>query len=71
MNNGDLMNLLVKRAKEYAPQAQESIKRNQHMHALTEDETPYREQTDAVIVDFINFIGMKQCMDLGLYTKDL
>lgn len=71
MNNGDLMNLLVKRAKEYAPQAQESIKRNEHMHALAEDETPTKDQSDAVIADFVNFIGMKQGMDLGLYTEDL
>lgn len=30
-----------------------------------------RKMIDALLVDFINVIGGSQCLDYGLYTKDL
>ena len=26
---------------------------------------------DAILVDFVNFVGISQCVDYGLYTEDL
>lgn len=74
MTKGELMNMLVGYAKEYAEDAPNSTLRNEHMNELKRDNyyvVPSRITTDAVIVDFVNFIGMRQGMDLGFYTKDL
>lgn len=65
------MQKLIVCAKEYRIGARESIYRNKHMNNVDHvaEVEPY--VVDAVLVDFINFIAMKQGMDLGLYTKDL
>jgi hypothetical protein len=31
----------------------------------------HQDDIDALLVDFINFVGMKQCVDYGMYTSDL
>ncbi len=71
MNNGELLNLIVKHAKEYTKQnVMESIARNKHMNNYGGQ--PVDKMTsDAIIVDFLNFIGYQHGMDLGLYTSDL
>ncbi len=71
LNNGDLMDFLVKRAKEYrASGIQESVQYNKHMNE-TGGTLVDPIEADAVLTDFLNFIGMKAGMDLGLYSTDL
>jgi len=67
----ELLEALNKFAKTYAPQAIDSIKRNSHMNNITQDEPISNKVTDAILVDFINYIGMQHGIDYGLYTQDL
>lgn len=71
INKIELAELLIKRAKEYSKDAQESVVRNRHMNEIEEGEVVQKRHIDAVVVDFINFIGNKMCMDIALYTDDL
>lgn len=71
MTKRELIDLLVKRAKEYRNNAQESLVGNRHMNKIEEGEQVQQRHIDAVITDFINFIGNKMCMDVALYTDDL
>ena len=70
MTRGELCIFLEKRAKKYRKLANHSIKRNTHMHDCRQR---YISQKiiDALLVDFINYIGTDQCIDYGLYTKDI
>ena len=70
MTRGEYINGLIAYAREYVNIAITSVYVNKHMNEL-KDIIEDQKMVDALIVDFINFIGMKQCMDLGLYTKDL
>lgn len=70
MINGQLMDMLIDHAKQYCPGALESINRNSHMNEY-HGEKVSQNVIDALIVDFINFIGSQHCLDLGLYTKHL
>ena len=58
-------------AKEYRKQAQDSVERNRHMNQIEEGEQLQQRHIDAVLVDFINYIGLKHGMDYALYTKDI
>lgn len=71
MNKGQLMEMLVNNAKEYINDSEESIKRNSHMNEVSKSETINRIHSEAVITDFLNFVGTKQGLDLGMYTSDL
>ena len=46
-----------------------AIMRNSHMHAATEEPPP--ALVDAVLVGFVNAIGINQGVDYGLYARDL
>lgn len=70
MNKGEFAKMLCDYAKSYCPTASESIIRNRHMNEYQGEDIP-QIVIDALIVDFVNFICAKQCMDLGFYTKDL
>lgn len=71
MTNGEFMDMVINDLKAYHkadPMA--SVKRNIHMSDYYGQ--PVAPQTvDALLVDFVNFIGMRRGMDLGLYTRDL
>ena len=41
------------------------------MNNITQNESISNKITDAVLVDFINFIGMHHGVDYAMYTKDL
>lgn len=41
------------------------------MNDVPKTETVSQKVVDAVLVDFINYIGVKHCVDYGLYTSDL
>lgn len=71
MTNGEFMDLLVKDLKAYHKAGpMESVKRNVHMSDYY-GQPVAAETVDALLVDFVNFVGMRRGMDLGLYTRDL
>lgn len=71
LTSGELLKLLTNFAKDYAKEGVESIKRNNHMNDVPKTETVSQKVVDAVLVDFINYIGVRNCVDYGLYTVDL
>jgi len=71
---GDMLDYITGCAKDYRLGCKESIIRNSHMNELDKsDDINYikQEYIDAILVDFVNYIGSEQCLDWGLYTKDL
>lgn len=79
MTRGELLNYLTEEAKRYRNDALSSIQRNEHMHRLSPKDiaklhkNPERLQRfmDALLVDFINYIGTGQSLDYGLHTKHI
>lgn len=79
MTRGELLNLLTEQAKRYRRQALASIERNRHMNDLSRkdivrlkrDRQLTQRVIDALLVGFINAVGVGQCIDYGLYTKDV
>lgn len=70
-NTGDnLLDSLKRRAAEYAVNARESLQRNRHMHRSA-GEVLDQDGIDAVLVDFINWNGMRWGVDFALYAADL
>lgn len=65
----DIINSIKSDAVHYREDAIKSLQRNKHMNEIKK---PVKQEIiDAVLVDFINFVASKYCMDYGLYTKDL
>jgi hypothetical protein len=58
-------------ADKYRKEAQQSLERNNHMNEIEGGEMVQQRHIDAVLVDFINYIGVKHGIDYALYTKDL
>ncbi|MFA5020951.1 MAG: hypothetical protein WC517_02745 [Patescibacteria group bacterium] len=80
MNRMELLELLTKEAREYRKHAKESIGRNKHMNRLSPKNLASLRRIknllieriiDALLVDFINYIGASQGIDYGLHTTDL
>lgn len=79
MTRLELLDFLVKEAKLYRKKSFKSIRRSNHMNNLSQKDFSRLKKNrllnqkiiDALLVDFINFIGAGQCLDYGLYTKDL
>jgi hypothetical protein len=69
MTKAELLNMLTRNAKEYRKGAMQSIKRNNHMNNAT-GEKIRQDDIDALLVDFINYVGVCQGIDYGLYTED-
>ena len=67
----EVLELLKKYADKYSVNAKSSLVRNNHMNDIKDNEEIDQRVIDAVLVDFINFIGMKNCVDYALYTRDL
>jgi hypothetical protein len=66
----ELLELLTKNAKSYRADAKNSLKRNIHMHNAKD--CCFRAQDiDAVLVDFINYVGFNHGIDYALYAEDL
>lgn len=66
------LNQLTENAKEYKLIAKDSVKRNKHMNRGIDDLDIIRQAVvDAILVDFINYIGVKSGIDYALYTSDL
>lgn len=67
----DMLNLTKGYADSYRKEAQHSLERNNHMNDIEPGEMVQQRHIDAVLVDFINYIGVKNGVDYALYTKDL
>ena len=79
ITRGKLLSLLTEEARQYRKNAVASITRNEHMNDLSHKDClqlrKNRRRTqrilDALLVDFINAVGVGQCLDLALHTKHL
>ena len=79
MTKIELLNLLTEKAKECRREALLSIRRNRHMNDLSPTDFAKLEKNrqltqktiDAILVDFINGIGVDQGVDYGLRSKHL
>ena len=72
MNKKELLTMLEYRAREYKAECSDSILRNNHMNSLTLcSKMPSQRVIDAILVDFINYVGASQGLDYRLYTKHL
>lgn len=79
MTRGELLDFLTEQAKRYHKDALETVIRNRHMNDLTDKDIArirrskkfFQRFADALLVDFINSVGVGQNIDYGLYTKHL
>lgn len=71
MTSIEVLEALSKYAKKYRLEAAASMVRNRHMNELPDDSPIEQEVIDAVLTDFINYIGVHCGIDYALYTKDL
>lgn len=67
----EILELLTKEAKDYRKECVKSINRNSHMNNCKGQCCISQDDVDAVLVDFINKIGVRRWVDYGLYTRDL
>ena len=67
---GDLLRYLDHCACEYHKEAAKSVARNDHMNTLKGVSVP-QDIIDAVVVDFVNWVGTHQGLDYAMYTKHL
>lgn len=70
MNTGNFLAICKNYAREYRTLANDSIRRNRHMNHATENPIPQND-IDAMLVDFINFMGVRNGVDYALYTSDI
>ena len=71
MTKGNLLKIIEQNGRGYYKDCPRSIIRNNHMNNLKGNEQIDKNIVEAVIVDFINFIGCRQGLDYGMYVKDL
>ena len=71
MKKIELLEMLYNIAKEYRTDCAKSIIRNRHMKDLPINSCLEQKTIDAILVDFINYVGIFQGVDYGLYTKYL
>ena len=71
MNVIEMLEITKKHADKYSEEAKASLVRNNHMNEIKKDEDIDQRVIDAVLVDFINFIGTQHGIDYALYTSDL
>ena len=65
----NVKHIIDKKLNDYAKDALESIKRNDHMNDYVGGDTFDLISAEAILVDFINYACMP--LDLGMYTLDL
>ena len=66
----DFLNAMKEYANDYRRDSQRSLERNRHMNNIESGEKVHQRHIDAVLADFINYIGCRNAVDYGLYTKD-
>ena len=69
MTRGELLEFLTERAKEFRKDKLQ-ISRNVHLTGIDENILPTSDQIDGILVAFINYVGMSQCIDYALSYKD-
>jgi hypothetical protein len=70
MSSIEFLVLNTNLAKQYRLQAALSIGRNAHLTNLS-SKTPSQAEIDAVLVDFINYVGTVNGVDYALNVNDL
>lgn len=71
MKAGEILESLKLYADKYSEDAKNSLVRNNHMNEINNNEEIEQRIIDAVLVDFINYIGVMHGIDYALYTIDL
>ena len=72
MSGGDYIKLLDEFAVGYCKNnPAKSVIRNKHMNELIGDEIITKNIAEAIVVDFVNYVGTKLNLDHGLYTGNL
>lgn len=71
MTKLQLLEYLERIAKEYRTECRDSLIRNSHMNDLKGECEVDQKVVDAILVDFVNMIGVDQGVDYGLYTRDI
>ena len=69
MTRGELLDFLTERAKEFRKDKLQ-ISRNVHLTGIDENILPTSDQIDGILVAFINYVGISQCIDYALSYKD-
>lgn len=69
MTRGELLEFLTERAKEFRKDKLQ-ISRNVHLTGIDENILPTSDQIDGILVAFINYVGISQCIDYALSYKD-
>lgn len=67
----DVLYRLIDIAKEYRLKSVPRINALQHMNDMGGEFHVTQKEIDAILTDFINVIAADDCVNLGLYTKDL
>lgn len=70
MTRGALLELLTHSAKEFR-KCESLIYKNEHLTGINKENMPKAFQIDGVLVAFINYVAIGQCVDLALDVKDL
>lgn len=70
MSKIQLLEMLTRNAREYRKDVEKSLTDNDHMHEHR-GPAPSQEAIDALLVGFINYVGVMQGVDYALYAEDL
>ena len=70
MTRGEMLEFLTARAKEFR-KCESLIYKNEHLTGINEHTMPRAFQIDGILVAFINYVGISQCIDYALDVNDL
>lgn len=71
MTKREYMNFMEEVAQTYILDAKDSLKRNMHMNRLKDTDKLKDRVIEAVLIDFINTVGLAHGLDEGYNVKDL
>jgi hypothetical protein len=72
LTRGDILKMLTATAQKYVPVARKSVVRNSHMNRYSGGVNAVPQPfVEALVVDFINTVGVSIGVDYGLYTRHL
>ena len=67
----EVLNLMTHYARAYRVKSQNRLPENNHMSEIEGGEVVQQRHIDAVLVDFINYVGVCYGVDYALYTSDI